>query len=292
VHSDGRKKLLVMGWFSFTNGHATAGDLLSRDLVCGWLDAAGYAHDIACAAPFDDGIDWTRTSPEDYAKVIFVCGPFQDGELERSVRSHFKDTPLIGVNLSMVLPLEDYNPFHTLFERDSTRDARADIVFATEAPRVPVVGCCLVEPYDGGDTDTTDAAIARLLANQHVAVVHIDTRLDTNSVGLRSMAEIESLIARMDVLVTTRLHGLVMALKNGVPAVAIDPERGGFKITRQAASAGWPAVLAVDELTDERLEKEFAYCLTETARDKAFECAARARQAVNDVHQGLLEALE
>ena len=55
-----------------------------------------------------------------------------------------------------------------------------------------------------------------------MAVVAIDTRLDANRTGLRTPAQVESLIARTDVVVTTRLHGLVLALKNGVPAVAID----------------------------------------------------------------------
>lgn len=31
------------------------------------------------------------------------------------------------------------------------------------------------------------------------------------------------MLRRLDVVVTTRLHGLVLALKNGVPALAVDP---------------------------------------------------------------------
>ena len=35
-------RALVMGWFSFHNGHATAGDVHARDLVCKWLGEANY----------------------------------------------------------------------------------------------------------------------------------------------------------------------------------------------------------------------------------------------------------
>src|SRR5262249_29635219 len=66
------------------------------------------------------------------------------------------------------------------------------------------------------------------------------------------------------------------ALKNGVPAIAIDPIPRGFKIERQAHTVGWPVVLPVDELTNERLEKAFDFCLTEEARKTARECYKRA----------------
>ena len=104
-------KILVAGWFSFKQGHATAGDLLARDLVCDWLREAGREFDVAVDPPFTDGINWRKTSPSDYSHIVFVCGPFQDGELEQALRQHFRDVPLIGMNLSMVLPLEEYNPF-------------------------------------------------------------------------------------------------------------------------------------------------------------------------------------
>lgn len=50
---------------------------------------------------------------------------------------------------------------------------------------------------------------------------------------------------RMDAVVTTRLHGMVFALKN-VPALAVDPIRGGAKILRQAEAIGWPVVFVAD----------------------------------------------
>ena len=81
-----------------------------------------------------------------------------------------------------------------------------------------------------------------MLWSVQAAIIPIDTRLDSNAGGLRTPREIDSLIARMDVVVTTRLHGMVLALKNGVPAVVVDPIEGGAKITRQAEVLRWPVL--------------------------------------------------
>ena len=99
------------------------------------------------------------------------------------------------------------------------------------------------------------------------------------------------MIARMDVVLTTRLHGLVLALKNGVPALAIDPIAGGAKIKRQAETVGWPIVYTPESLTDETLQQAFDYCLTEEARLKARECGERARALVRQVREAFIAEL-
>jgi hypothetical protein len=270
-------KLLLAGWFSFEDGHATAGDVLAREVVTRWLDARGWRYDIAAAEPFHGDVRWELVGRDDYDAVLFVCGPFQRGELEERFLRHFDGAPLFGLNLSLSEELDSWNPFHRLWERDSSRTARPDLVFLSDTPPVPVVGVCRVEPYPGGLTDLTDPAIDSLLEARHAAVVTIDTRLDTNEVGLRTPAEVESLVARTDALVTTRLHGLVLALKNGVPVVAIDPETGGAKLARQAETIGWPICFTAECLDPSALEEALDYCLTEGARALARECADRAR---------------
>jgi hypothetical protein len=165
------------------------------------------------------------------------------------------------------------------------------MAFLSQQSLVPVVGVCLVEPYEGAMDQVANAAIERLAASKEMTIVTIDTRLDVNSVGLRSPAEIESLIARMDLVVTTRLHGMVLALKNGVPAIAIDPEAGGAKIRRQAETIGWPIVFNADQLTDEALRKAFDDCLTEVARSKARKCAGRAKKMVEEMRDEFITIL-
>src|SRR6185436_7115787 len=142
---------------------------------------------------------------------------------------------------------------------------------------------CLVEPYDEGLTDPANRAIERLTQSREMACVPIDTRLDTNPGGLRTPAEVESLLARMDVVVTTRLHGAVLALKNGVPVIPIDPEAGGAKIRRQIESIGWPILFCADGLDDALLARALDFCLTDAARLEARACAERAARRVEQL---------
>jgi polysaccharide pyruvyl transferase WcaK-like protein len=102
---------------------------------------------------------------------------------------------------------------------------------------------------------------------------------------------VESLMARMDLVVTTRLHGLVLAVKNGVPAIAIDPIAGGAKLLRQANVLKWPICFTADDVDDDRLASAFEYGLTETFRVKARECAALARTRLTGVRERFLEAI-
>jgi hypothetical protein len=288
-------KSLVVGWFSFERMGATAGDLLARDLVCGWLDSAGHSYDVALAPPFPDGVDWRSVDPQTYSHVVFVCGPFGNGWPITDFLSRFAECRLIGLNLSMIESLDAWNPFDLLLERDSTADVRPDITFLSHQAQVPVVGVVLVHPQSEykrmGLHYTADDAVYRLVTSREVSVVAIDTRLDLNGTGLRSPAEVESLIARMDVVVTTRLHGLVLALKNGVPALAIDPIAGGAKIRRQAEAIGWPIVFTADTLTDEVLQKAFDYCLTTSARATVRKCRERAVRTVQAVRDTFIAAL-
>jgi hypothetical protein len=287
-------RALVAGWFSFEQMGATAGDVLARDLACEWLEEASLFYDVAVAPPFEGGVDWRRANPADYSHVVFVCGPFGNGWPVTDFLERYRACRLVGVNLSMLEPLEVWNPFELLLERDSDRTARPDVSFLSERPRVPVVGLVLIDPQpeygQEGVAKQANARLERLAASRDLAVVRIDTRLDENRTGLRSVGQVESLVARMDAVLTTRLHGTVLALKHGVPTLAIDPVKGGAKISRQAETVRWPLVFTVDA-SEQELERALDYCLTAHARQRANECAARARDRLADVRSTFISEL-
>jgi hypothetical protein len=288
-------KTLVAGWFSFEQMGATAGDLMARDLACDWLERAGHSYDVALAPPFSGGVDWRVVYPESYSHVVFVCGPFGNGWPITEFLPRFAGCRLVGLNLSLLEPLDAWNPFNLLLERDSSARAHPDISFLSRQAKVPVAGIVLIDSqpeYKGKDFHrVANDAIHRFVASREMSVVPIDTQLDTNSTGLRSAAEVESLIARMDLVLTTRLHGMVLALKNGVPALAINSVPAGAKVRRQAETIGWPVVFNTDTLTDEALQEAFDYCLTEEARVRARECSAHAVKKVQGVGDEFLTAL-
>lgn len=289
-------RVLVSGWFSFENMNTTAGDLLARDLTCQWLEEAGYQYDVAVAPPYTGGIDWRTADPDRYSDVIFVCGPFRENEYTTSFLDHYAGRRMIGLNLSMIDPIDVWNPFDLLLERDSSECCRADMTFSTHQALVPVVGLILVHPQpqykERAMHKQANQAIRELLASREVAVVPIDTCLDHNVGGLRSSAEVESLIARMDLVVTTRLHGTVLALKNGVPSLSVDPIAGGAKIRMQTETIGWPIVHLADHLSGESLQASFDYCLTSEAREKARSCRDNARTLVEKIRGKFLEQLK
>ena len=288
-------RVLVTGWFSFEQMGASAGDLLARDLVCSWLKGAGCHYDVAVAAPFSGGIDWRESSADEYDAILFICGPFGNGPPVTDFLEYFSGVPLFGLNLSMLQALDVWNPFQLLLERDSSEARRPDLVFLTSQPKVPVVGLILVHPQEEyGERalhQVADAALQRLLGSREMAVVPIDTRLDENQTGLRTAGEVESLIAKTDVVITTRLHGMVLAIKNGVPPLVVDPIAGGAKILRQAGAIGWPTVYTADKLNQDELETALDFCLSDAGRQKAAHIHAEAVASLADVQSRLVAGL-
>ena len=288
-------KFLLAGWFSFEQMGASAGDLLARDLVRDWLHEEQHSCDIAVAAPFSDGIAWQDAEPAQYGGLIFVCGPFGNGPPLVDFLAHFAGLPLIGVNLTMLQRLDEWNPFDLLLERDSSATSRPDLVFATSQPRVPVAGLVLVhhqsEYRDRARHTDANEALQELIDSRELAVIPIDTRLDDNQVGLRTSAEVESLIARMDVVLTTRLHGMVLALKNGVPALVVDPIAGGAKISRQAKAIGWDKVYVADALKPQELQSALDYCLSAEGGARARRIAERAAGKCEAIKQEFVDGI-
>lgn len=274
---------------------ASAGDLLSRDVAIKWLAGEGISYDVAAVPPFGDGLDWRKVDPSVYTHVVVVCGPCGNGPPLDEFLHTFRHCRLFGLNLSMLQPPGDWNPFEALFERDSTRAVRPDLSFLHPSASCPVAGLILIgrQPeYGRHDLNAfANQALTEALESQHVVAIPIDTCLEGNAGGLTTPAQVEALIARMDFVATTRLHGLVLSLKNGVPALAVDPVAGDAKISRQADALGWPAVIGVNQLSKERLTDLCTYCITAEARSKARECGGLAVRRLEGLHDEFLAAL-
>jgi hypothetical protein len=229
--------------------------------------------------------------------MIFVCGPYSlREEYQNDLMARFQYSVKIGLNLSMIEQVtQSLNGFDYLIERDSDRNCRPDLSFLFESARVPVVGRVLVhaQPEYGPRSlhDLANTNIHHLLASRDLAVVEIDTQLGLNAVALRSSSAIEALIAKMDVIVSTRLHGLVLALKNGVPVVAVDPIDGGAKLTAQARAVSWPVLFSPTDGV-RALEDGLKFCLTADARKLAAQCASVGRLGSLDVETRLLACFD
>lgn len=278
---------LLMGAFS------TVGDVEVLQQVQARLHQLGVAFDVAPfsrhrAAMDDAWLDLHRLNPALYSHVLVVCGPLTRRMMEKrwGLLQRFSHCTFVGVNLTMVEALDAFNPFDVLIERDSDQAVRPDLSFLQPQPRLPVVGLCLVESQrEYGERQQhgrAQALLRDLIQRSGVAAIEIDTRLPAvagaaTAHGFANAAHYESAVARLDLVLTTRLHGMVLALKNAVPVIAIDAVVGGDKVSRQAQQIGWPEVFAVERVTAADLDGALQRCLAADARERARASADRAR---------------
>ena len=293
------KRALIIGHFS------TVGDIEVLNQVEGHLSARSIPYDVASYMPWiaTKTKGWVQIAEVDaasYSHLLVVCGPLHRPYLKRRQvdLDRFAHCVRIGINLSMIEKLDDWNPFDALLERDSDRCQKPDLSFLELVPKVPVVGLCLVEKqgeYGDRQRHQQAAALLRGLAKRaELAIVEVDTQWPRprNASGFSSPSQFELICARLDVMLTTRLHGTVLSLKNGVPVIAIDAISGGGKLTRQSQAIGWPEVYSVDTVTDEVLDTALERCLSPDARDRATKCALIARQRLSNFSVEFDKALD
>jgi hypothetical protein len=291
-------RALVIGHFS------TVGDIEVLREVERQLTASSMPWDVAPLAKGmcrfnSDWLDVRTVNPRDYTHLLVVCGPFWRPYYLRCRvdLDAFAHCTRIGVNLSMIESLNRYNPFDRLIGRDNDNWTRPDISFLRRTEKVPVAGLCLVRSQkEYGERQKHDRAgdLLRGLARRNgLALIELDTEWpeDRNLSGLASPEGFESICARLDVMLTTRLHGTVLSLKNGVPVIAIDAISGGGKVLRQAQAAGWPEAFSIDGITDEVLDEALARCLQPSGKDRARASAAGASQLLDGFSHDFAEAL-
>ncbi|MEU6543236.1 polysaccharide pyruvyl transferase family protein [Streptomyces sp. NPDC046859] len=265
-----RPRILLTGWFSFLHGEATAGDVLALERVQEALRGAGLDHDIAWSPGFrPEGPSLAEVRPEDYSHLVFVCGPLHGPQLEE-LHGRFAHCVRIAVGTSVVDAASPaVTGFHRVVARDAPRtEPRPDLSAGAPAlPSRPVVGVVLTHGQREYGARRRHARVAeevtRWLAGRDCARLELETRLDVHDWRLcATPAQLEAVLSRLDLVVTDRLHGMVLALRAGVPALAVDPVEGGAKVTAQARACGWPALVPAEHLDASVLDHWWTWCAT------------------------------
>jgi hypothetical protein len=262
-------RTLLTGWFSFPDGEVTAGDVLACRRVQALLDRAGLPYDTAWSPGFAPGaLSLRAADPGAYRTLVFVCGPVHGPQPAR-LHARFGHCRRIAVGVSVVDP-EDPGAagFHVVLARDGSGgrplpDLAAVAPLAPDPP--PVVGVVLTHgQHEYGARRRHDALsrqLTRWLAGKDCARVEADTRLATDDWRYASTPEqCMALLGAFDIVVTTRLHGLVLGLRAGRPVLAVDPVDGGAKVTAQARALRWPALLGASEVTPHHLDRWWQWC--------------------------------
>jgi hypothetical protein len=292
---EGPRRILVTGWFSFLHGEATAGDLLALNRVREVLDGAGLPYDVAWSPGFRPGaLSLDQADPGAYSHLVFVCGPLHGLQIEQ-LHQRYARCVRVAVGVSVVDPSSPaVQGFHRVLARDASGAAAPDLAARAPVPDpVPVVGVVLTHgqhEYGGRRLhDVVAETVTGWLAGVDCARLELETRLDARDWRLASTAgQLESVVRRLDVVVTDRLHGLVLGLRSGVPVVAVDPVAGGAKVSAQGRVWGWPAVLPGEHVSAAALERWLRWCLSPEGRATA---ATVAGSAPRDPADTLLAAL-
>lgn len=274
-------RCLLVGWFS------TIGDLDALQQTISWIDAGGGTHVVApyASSPIRRHQDYVLPQyavDPTFTHLVAICGPMWRAIWEREgfSSSAFAGCRKVGLNLSMIEDTSIWNPFEILIERDSASNTRADLAFLAPSRSCPVAGICLVHQQAEYADRQRHAHVARLiqsaLQRRQVAVVTIGTDTPNPGLAFQAPPAIEAIMSRVDVLITTRLHGMVYALRNGVPPVVIDPIAGGAKVSDQARTIGWRHIITADMLTEDRLIALIDHCLSPAGRQDAAACLNRA----------------
>jgi hypothetical protein len=277
---DGSARLLLTGWFSFPDGEATAGDVLAQQQVSATLSHFGIAHDTAWSPGFRPAeLSLEEADPAAYDRLLFLCGPASGAQLTRLHR-RFAACRRYALGVSVIDPADPaVTGFHRVVARDGTgSEPRLDLsATAALGPEPPTVGVVLTEGQgEYGERRRHTGTVRRLtdwIGGTDCARVEWDTRLATDWRHCATAEQYLALVRRLDAVLTTRLHGMVLALRVGTPVLAVDPVAGGAKVSAQARALGWPAALRAEDVTTPTLDRWWAWCLSPAGR------AAAARRA-------------
>lgn len=273
-------RVLVAGWFSFDEFIATVGDELGADVVVGWLRELGIDHDVAWAPYFQRGPNWREVDPAGYTHLVFVSGPLFDLPALRELTAAFAGAQRWAVNVSVVS-----EPARALFDRVWERDApgvaRPDLAIGTTTADVPVLAVAFAPPQEEygarSRADQVRAALEDWLRVRAFPWFELGMDLYEKPYD-RFPSQVEALIRRADVVVSMRLHALVLGLAHGVPVIACDAVVGGAKVTAQAAALGWPLLLTAGEIDAHTLDAALEHALSGTLAEAVTEAQRRGRE--------------
>lgn len=273
-----RKKCgrILVGCYGSFEGHGTVGDHLALVSVVSHLVGLGYEVCYASVEPLTivgaKQVDWRHVHPDSVDIVIFSCGPIlRSHEKIRKFLEHFAKCILIGIGVSL-LPKDDpnhWNPFQFVLARQGLTQSFGDV--AIVAPMVqPInlsssvslaksstsfrIGLALRGHQEEYGIDRCEADLVGNLFSEltsligrykKLTIVDLDHRL---AILGANPEDIEKRYRECDLILTTRYHGAILALRAATPFIAVDQITGGGKVLPLLQSIGASTVYRVDTL--------------------------------------------
>lgn len=302
---------ILVGWYGSFKNHGTIGDLLAVIALVSHLVGRGHQVVHSSASPLDiagaEQIEWQASNPESFDVVIFSCGPIlKQHKQTTSFFEHFTGCFTIGIGVSL-LPDGDpnhYNPFNIALARQGSQRAYGDLAIA--APLKPQGTINQVQPNpsktgrpaicigialrgrqeDYGlercHSEQAEALFSELieLISKHYTVKII--RLEHRLSQLDGMPlKLEQQYRQCNLILTTRFHGGILALRNQRPFVAIDQIQDGGKVMPLLKELDWHSLFSIESMDSLELIQSGLNLLFQDQQESLFQARQKAVQAAN-----------
>ncbi len=268
------KRRILVAWYGSFKQFGTIGDLLSLQAVVSHLVGCGHEVLHATGAEIEiagaSRVDWETVDLRGIDGAIFVCGPIlKTHPTTGALFARLATLPFSGIGVSLMPEghMNHLQPFDRAFARQGGAEPFGDVAITgpqavatppPDRPKRPVIGLALRgrQPEYGLDIclwrETADLAqkIIDAVTADGGSVITIDNHLVHSG---KTPDEIEASYSQCDLVVTSRFHGAVTALRHDVPFIAIDQIKGGAKVYDLLAPLGWRHVYRIDEAEDEIL---------------------------------------
>ena len=295
---------LLVAWYGSFDGHGTIGDLLAMESVVSHL--VGHGHNVFHASAGDvrvvgsRRVEWQAISPGAFDAFIFVCGPILKHHPEtQALFRNFSGIHRIGVSVSLFPAghINHFDPFDQVLAREGKPERFEDVAIVAPASidqsahqrkQVPTIGIVL-----RGQQDEYGRAICFWERTEQVVREATNTVLDQLGGGIvvienhlqrsgLSPEAIEAQYANCDLIITSRFHGAMMALRHLVPFIAIDQIQGGGKVLNLVGATLWPYVYEIDAIDPERLVSDASGLLTGDFGRMLFDVRTQTARRANE----------
>jgi hypothetical protein len=238
------------------------------------VDVASYHH-VECGDA--NIVNWMRINPRAYRCVAFVCGPLSNEIYFRLFFFRFRRARKVAVGVSVIDPtLPGTRLFDEIVARDGMPQVSFDLALAEAAPscvrstRRHIAVCLRGHQHEYGDLNCHSTRVDNLIL-QVARRLGDHVECTSTVIAKDNTAErIHRCFADAKLVITTRLHGALLALHHCTPFVAIDQIEGGRKVSSVLGRLPWDHVYPFD-VDEGALEKA---CRDVTSRPSHYICEA------------------
>ncbi len=263
------QKIIIAWWGSIELG-PTIGDQLAVDAVVSWLSQYSCQISVASALPYfhkkAKTVHWSEIDPKNYDTFVFVCGPlvFDYPQFSELIK-RFLCCRRIAVGVSILDPKA--NELKELFDHIVARDGLLpetfDLALAakrwTSFPRLlPKKKISRVGVILRGEQTEYQAACfhenAQKMIEKTLKILSLEGfYFDTVFKPGYGVREVLKNYDKVDLILTTRMHGTLFAIGKGIPVIAIDQIKSGKKVSAITQKIQWPYLFEAENLTSEQL---------------------------------------